>query len=38
MTIKPAFQKIIKGILHLEDRDKNSYENMGINKSPQMSR
>jgi hypothetical protein len=30
MAMKLALQKILKGILHTEDENKHSYENMGI--------
>jgi hypothetical protein len=33
MTTKPALQKILKGISHTDDEDKQSHESMGINKS-----
>jgi hypothetical protein len=38
MITKPPLQKILKGILHTEDKDKHSQERMGIIKSQQMSR
>jgi hypothetical protein len=37
MTTKPALQKILKGILHTEDKNKHNHESMRINKSHQMS-
>jgi hypothetical protein len=33
MTTKPALQKILKGILHREEEDKYSHENIEKNKS-----
>jgi hypothetical protein len=33
MTTKPALQKILKGILHIEE-DKHNHEKMGKNKFP----
>jgi hypothetical protein len=38
MATKSALQKILKGILQTEGEDKLSHENMGINKSYQVSR
>jgi hypothetical protein len=38
MATKLAFQKILKGILHTEDDDKQSHDSMGINKIHQASR
>jgi hypothetical protein len=32
MTNKSALQKILKGILHTEDKNKHSHERMGISK------
>jgi hypothetical protein len=37
MTTKPPQQKILKGVLHLEDKNKYSHENMVIIK-PQENR
>jgi hypothetical protein len=33
MTSKAVFQKMLRGIPHIQDEDKHSYENMGINTS-----
>jgi hypothetical protein len=33
MTTKPALQKIIKRILHIEEKDKHRKKNMSKNKS-----
>jgi hypothetical protein len=33
MTTKPALQKILKGILHTEKKDKVDHENIAANKS-----
>jgi hypothetical protein len=38
MTTKPLLQKILKGILHLEEEDKCNHENIRKNKSHYMSR
>jgi hypothetical protein len=38
MTDKSPLQKILKGILHLEDENKHSYERMGIIKSQEKNR
>jgi hypothetical protein len=32
MTTKQPVQKILKGILHIEDENKHSHERKGINK------
>jgi hypothetical protein len=37
MTNRPLLQKILKGILHTHDKNKHSYERMGIIK-PQIKR
>jgi hypothetical protein len=36
MTIKPALQKILKGIFHTEEEDKHSHERIRIIKSHEM--
>jgi hypothetical protein len=33
MTVKSALQKILKGILHMEEEDKHNQEHTGKNKS-----
>jgi hypothetical protein len=38
MTTKPAFQKILRGILQTEDENKHSHGRMGIIKSQEKSR
>jgi hypothetical protein len=38
MTTKPAYQKILKGILHREDENKHSHERMRIIKSQEKVR
>jgi hypothetical protein len=38
MTIKPAFQEILKGILHTEDENKPSHERIEIIKSQEKSK
>jgi hypothetical protein len=38
MTNETVLQKILKGILHIEDENTYSYERMGIMKSQQKSR
>jgi hypothetical protein len=37
MTNESALQKILKDVLCTENKDKNSQERMGINKSHEMS-
>jgi hypothetical protein len=36
-TTKPALQKIFEAILHIEEEDKHNNENLGKNKSHEMS-
>jgi hypothetical protein len=38
MTIKPSLQKILKGILHTEDENKDSHERIRIIKPQEKSR
>jgi hypothetical protein len=38
LTTKSALYKILKGILHMENKDKHTLENMGIDKFCQRSR
>jgi hypothetical protein len=38
MATKPVLQKILKGILHSEDKNTHSHERMGIIKSQEKSR
>jgi hypothetical protein len=38
MTPKPAFQMILKRILHTEDESKHNHERIGISKSQEKSR
>jgi translation initiation factor 2 gamma subunit (eIF-2gamma) len=38
MTTIPALQKVLKEIIHTENKDKHSDERMVINKSHQLNR
>jgi hypothetical protein len=38
MTIKPPLQKILQGILHIEDRSKQNHEVMGSIKPQEKKR
>jgi hypothetical protein len=38
MATKPSLQKILKGILHTEDKNKHNYERMGNIKPQEKNR
>jgi hypothetical protein len=38
MTTKPSLQKILKGILHIEDENKHNHERTGIIKPQEKNR